>query len=73
MVDEIHVIETSPMIVAQAKRVYVYIMANAETGNPIPSKLACQRAIFLIYHVEVDGYDSKKDADSWLRKKNNSG
>ena len=60
--------EPSPMIVAQAEKTYAYIMANAGSCNPIPCKLACQRAIYFIYNVEVDGYDYKKDADYWGKK-----
>ena len=60
--------EPSPMIVAQAEKTYAYIMANAGSCNPIPCKLSCQRAIYSIYNVEVDGYDAKKDADYWGKK-----
>ena len=63
----------SPMIVEQAEKTYAYIMANAGSCNPIPCKLACQRAIYFIYHVEVDGYDAKKDKDNWTQKNNNGG
>lgn len=56
MAENNHKSGPSPMIVEQAKKMYAYIMANAYSCNPIPCKLACQRAIYFIYNVEVDGY-----------------
>ena len=69
MEDKIFTSTTSPMISAQAQKMYLYIMANAAVCNPIPSKLACQRAIYYIYHVEVDGYNAKADEEHWKENK----
>ncbi len=69
MTDKMPETEYSPMIVAQAQRMYMYIMANLGQCNPIPSKLACQRAIYYIYHVEVDGYNAKADEEHWKQQK----
>lgn len=50
---------------AQANRLYVYCMEHASECNPIPCKLAIQRAIWKIYQVAVDGYDPKTDEKWW--------
>ena len=49
----------------QANRMYLYAREHAGECNPIPSKLATQRAIWNIYHVAVDGYNPEKDKKEW--------
>lgn len=65
LVDE----ETNKManetIKAQAMRMYIYGREHAHECNPVPDKLATQRAIWRIYHVAVDGYDPKADEGWW--------
>ena len=48
---------------ATAERMYAYCREHATECNPIPSKLATQRAIWRIYHVAVDGYNPKADEE----------
>lgn len=50
---------------AAANRMYVYCLEHAQECNPVPSKLATQRAIWRIYQVAVDGYDPKADEGWW--------
>ena len=50
---------------AQANRMYVYCREHASECNPIPSKLATQRAIWNVYRVAVDGYNPEKDKKEW--------
>ena len=49
----------------QANRMYLYCREHAGECNPIPSKLATQRAIWNIYGVAVDGYNPEKDKKEW--------
>ena len=44
-----------------ANRMYQYCLQHASECNPIPNKLAVQRAIWYIYQVAVDGYNPEKD------------
>lgn len=46
-----------------AERMYAYCREHATECNPIPSKLATQRAIWRIYHVAVDGYNPNADEE----------
>ena len=52
--------ETSEDKKAQANKAYIYCLEHASECNPIPTKLACQRAIWNIYQVAVDGYNPKE-------------
>ncbi len=47
----------------QAEKVYASILNHAFEANPIPGKLAAQRAIYRIYGVAVDGYRPEEDND----------
>lgn len=45
----------------QAEKVYQSVLMHAFEANPVPSKLAAQRAIYRIYGVAVDGYNPLED------------
>lgn len=45
----------------QAEKVYASVLNHALEANPIPGKLAAQRAIYRIYGVSVDGYRPEDD------------
>ena len=73
MTNENTTISPNALHAAQAQKMYLYLLANAAICSPIPTKLACQRAIYYIYHVEVDGYNAKEDKDHWKQSKINEG
>ena len=46
-----------------ANRMYQYCLEHSGECNPMPSKLATQRAMWKIYGVAVDGYNPQTDKE----------